>query len=318
MNRQLGRKSLPAGIQTGFVRSLADLLQAGIDLPWALQTVATLTTHKWLRQCCEDQAQALLQGCDWPELLGESEKPLWPHSLIAWARVAAQTGCLVDCLNAQHRQWLAAHTFGSALGKRLAYPAGVLCLSLALTWFTGSQFQPDSKQALWLTLGVGSCTLALAAAGVWQYSRSGGIREMRNWCNCVHACSLMSKAGVSWTRTLEILISDLSALWADTAHIGSALQDCLDTTHAGQDIHDAAQAAGLPEPLLRSLRLAQISGDLHAALSQSANLFDLRRQALQDQMLSSLPAAALALAAATLATQYALFIQPLYAQLGNL
>lgn len=303
-------------VEAGFIRSLADLLQAGIDLPWALQTVATLSGSKRLQQSCEEQAAAILQGSPWSDILLESSRPTWPDSLIAWVRVAQCTGALVECLNGQHRQWAAAQAFKSSLGKRLSYPAGVLCLSLALTWFTGSQFQSDSAQAMWLTAAVGFCATGIVCAGIWQYRKRNGVCEMRIWSNCLHACALMTKTGLSWTQTLETLIEDLSALWTVRRHIGLALQDCLDLIHAGQDIHSAAQGAGLPDALLRSLKLAQISGDLHAALSQSANLFDLRCSTLQDRLLSALPSAALALAAATLAIQYALFIQPLYAQLG--
>ncbi len=307
-----------ASKEAAFVQSLADLLEADVDLPWALQTVGTLTKDSLLRQSCEDQAQALMQGQEWTDVLGESMRPVWSDTLKSWARIGINTGALVDCLRCYHQQWSVGQAFAAALGRKLSYPAGVLCLSLVLTWFTGSQFQPDSHQTLWLSLAVGGCAALLATGAVWQFRRRYGVAEMRCWNNCLKAAALMMKAGFSWTRTLDTISVDLPALWAGKRTIGASLQDCAQAVRNGRDIHTAAEDADLPDSLLRSLKLAQLSGDLPGAVLQSANLFDLRRKSLEQQMLSTLPSAALALAAATLAVQYALFIQPLYAQLGQL
>jgi type II secretory pathway component PulF len=311
------RKKLSAQTCADFIRSLADLLSAGIDLPWSLQTVSSLTQNRTLKLSCIEQSEALMQGHEWPDVLSDSLHPVWPESLVAWARVAIKTGALVDCLNCQHGQWMAVHFLRSNLGKRLSYPAGVLTLSLVLTWFTGSQFQSDSNQVLWLGTAVAVCATGLCGIGLWQYRKKGGISHTRNWCNCLHALALMTKAGLSWTQALSAVLEELDALWKSHPDIGLALEDCLDAVRAGHDIFTAAEQARLPDSLLRSLKLAQMTGDLPSALLQTANLFDMRRKVLEQQILSALPSAALALAAATLAMQYALFIQPLYAQLGN-
>lgn len=314
---RLRNRSVAIGQQRAmvFVQTLHDLLRAGIDLPWALETCSTLIQHEPLRKACLVQAQALQDGVEWPDALDDHSCVKWPRALQAWSRVAVATGATLDSLGYLLSEWQHTVQFRQTFTRKLAYPAGVLCMALALTCFTASLFEQGLQQALTLCIGVLIATSTLAVAGLYRLRRRGGLLEIGVWLRCVRAMVLCSEAGLAWPATLDRLLSSLQPLLDGNVQVEAALLTCSERVRAGASLRSAAEAASMPLALQRTLSLAQMTGDLTAALRQSAALMEVQQQQIRQTLLNLYPAAALALAGITLAIQYVLFIQPLYAQL---
>jgi type II secretory pathway component PulF len=302
------------------LHTLGDLLDAGLDLYRALCLLVELLPQKRLQSACLEQADSVRQGKDWDQAMSDCQWLRWPKDTVAWICAGLRTGLLRECLQLHGQERLTRSLFYKTLLQRLAYPTGVLMLSVVLCWFMSSQLPADADNAL-TVIALFSVLAMLCLAGLAFYlyalHRRSGINETADWSRCLHALALTARCGLSLPQALDLLLDDISPLWLKNPKIGQALSDCRQAIAQGQGLLVAVSDAGFPPSTWHCLQLAQISGNLPKAWQQAACLLAIRVKAGRNNLLKVLPPYGLILASLNLTAQYGLFIWPLYRDIGQ-
>lgn len=338
----LSKKISPACWQT-WMAQWSELLQSGVPVLDALELSMELQGNCRQGRLMQVKLQRSLQFLQSGQNLQTAFRAAFgtlPQALEVTLLCAQANGDLAQALQEQLQRWKTTSASHQALGKSLIYPAVVLVLAIVCWIFLHQVSSPhiqtskavanQSVNAGEILMILGGVLLLVSAtvrllgrhrAGVahwlphhaWQASDfhhviACELQAGLDLMHCLRYRTMPPNRWFAWTVAKNKTLDSLNAL---SAQIQRHLKEGLPLSHA-------MARAKAPSFLIRQSQLAEQTGDLSYCFALAAKVYEMQAVKAQQQLQSTLPPLALALAAATLAMAYQFTLAPLYANLAGL
>ncbi|WP_323760989.1 type II secretion system F family protein [Maricaulis sp.] len=300
-----GRASLNTRMLSDFTRSLADLVQSAVPVPDALQFIIDAESQRPIRLFAERIERAVRAGSSLSAAMAQD--PAQPDRLLVSAVAAGErSGQLGVALGHVADRLERARDIRDMLVGQLVYPVilvGVIFLTLLfLSFFILPQFEaifqaaganPPVETRLVLSAGsfirqfglwlpAAAAFLAWCLMQVWRRNPLLAGRLQRSIPILGPAMTALDAAGYSRTmgvllgtgvplvRAAEVAAETISNV-GDRTHLRAAI----DAVRGGRALSQAlTQVGGMPDALIRQIRLGEASGDLGRVFIRAASRYE--------------------------------------------
>lgn len=299
-------------------RHLAVLIEAGVDLPKALGTVARQSKNPKFKEALVDIAEQIRQGRRFSETLARYPK-IFSELYVSMVAAGEESGKLVETLRVLADQLQKQHKLQSSVRGAMMYPAVVvfamIIIGIAMTVFVIPQLEsvfsdmgvilpPQTQFIFWMShamvdqwylfvAGAVGATFALRA--LWKSEKFKQVRDRALMRAPLFGTLIRQIASAKLARTLSSLVSSgvpiVKSLEITSHVVGNqaftvSLREAARSVEKGTSLHEAlaAYSTVYPPLVVEMATVGEEAGKLSEVFAELAGFYEEE----VDQQLSSL------------------------------